>query len=117
MIRLLVSAVATIPILGWLGLLLTIAADPLPATGVTFLLVAYLIGWQRVDAGGGLPGRKLTGLGIPVAMAVAALLLAMAAAGLPIVDDPGVALFAATLGMAAAIGAVVVAIRPALRRD
>jgi hypothetical protein len=111
-----VRALATIPVIGGLWALIATATEVLPAIGVSLLLLAYLIGWQRVEAGGGLPRRVLVSLAAPLAAAVATLLLAMVVAVSVTVDDDRVAILAAVAGMAAAIGAVAVAIRPALRR-
>ncbi len=111
--RLVVRAVAAIPMLGALALLATVAVEPLPTIGIGCALLAYLWCWQRLETGMGWSRHSLARSVLPYSVAFAMLMVAVALASRSVIDQPGVALVVALAGMAAAIGAVALAVHAA----
>jgi len=113
--RLATKALAALPILGGIVLLITVATGPVATIVVTLALLVYLLTWDRVDAPEGRWQGHLARLAIPALIAGTALLLAVVVAVGVTVREPTVALLLAVLGMICAVGAVALAISPTRR--
>jgi hypothetical protein len=113
--RLVTKAIAALPILGCIVLLLTVATGPVATILVSLALLAYLLAWDWVDAPEGRWQGHVARLAVPALIAGTALLVAVLVAVGLTVREPTVALLLAILGMICALGAVALAISPTRR--
>jgi hypothetical protein len=113
--RLATKALAALPILGCIVLLMTVATGPIATIVVSLALVTYLLAWDWVDAPEGRWQGHLVRLAIPALVAGTALLAAVLVAVGLTVRGPTVALLLAVVGMICAVGAAALAISPTRR--
>jgi hypothetical protein len=113
--RLATKALAGLPVLGGIVLLMTVATGPVATIVVSLALLIYLLGWDWFDAPEGRWQGHLARLAIPALIAGTALLVAVLVAVGLTVREPTLAFVLAVFGMIGAVGAVALAISPTRR--
>jgi hypothetical protein len=105
---------AIVPALACVILLGTVATSPIGTVLVTAALLGYLFAWDRAQSPGAAWRAHAARLAVPALVAGTSLLAGVLAAVAFSVREPSAALLLALIGMAAAAGAVALALLPVI---